>query len=69
MIPAGSRSTASRRPCRVCELPASERDLLEHGLLYGWSARALAARFGSVTRKKVAHHQRNCVASEAKEEV
>jgi hypothetical protein len=67
MIPARSRSTARRRPCRVCELPASELDLVNGGLLSGWSARSLSARFGSVTRKNVAHHQRNCLSEAGKE--
>jgi len=48
-------------------LPASELDLLNGGLLSGWSARSLAARFGSVTRTDIASHQKNCVVSEGKE--
>ena len=61
-------SPTRRRPCRVCELPASELDLLEHGLMYGWSARSLAARFTSLTRRDVAYHARNCVSSEKEDE-
>ncbi len=73
MIPAGSRNPTSptrRRPkkCRACSLPASELDLLEHGLMYGWSPRSLALRFGTLNRTAVAYHQRNCVASEAGKE-
>ncbi len=69
MTSVGSRSPTRRKTCRVCRLPSSELDLVNGGLMYGWSARSLAARFGSATKKNVAHHQRNCVASEAKEEV
>ncbi len=69
MIPARSRSPGGRRrkTCRVCSLPSSELQLLEAGLLLGWSARSLSARFGSVTRKNVAHHQRNCLSEAGKE--
>jgi hypothetical protein len=56
------------RACRVCSLPASELDLLNGGLTFGWSARSLAARFSSITRKDVVGHARNCV-SEKEEEV
>jgi hypothetical protein len=62
-----SRSPTRRRSCRVCELPASELDLLNGGLLADWSARALAARFTSLTRRDVAYHARNCV-SEGEEQ-
>ncbi len=70
MIPARSRSPGGRRrkTCRVCSLPSSELQLLEAGLLLGWSARSLSARFGSVTRKDITSHARSCV-SEAREEV
>jgi len=66
----GSRNPTGRRPktCKVCRLPASEADLVNGGLLSGWSARSLAARFTSLTRKDVVFHARNCV-SEKKEEV
>jgi hypothetical protein len=69
----GSRSPASptrRRPkkCRACSLPAGELELLNGGLLSGWSPRSLAPRFGTLTRKDVAGHMRNCVASEAGKE-
>jgi hypothetical protein len=64
----GSRSPGGRRrPCRACSLPASELDLLNGGLLSGWSPRSLAARFTSISRKDVAYHAKNCV-SEKKEE-
>jgi hypothetical protein len=68
VIPAGSRNPTRptrRRSCRVCELPASELDLLNGGLLAGWSPRSLALRFTSLTRRDVQAHMRNCVASEA----
>ena len=46
------------KPCRVCSLPATELDLLDAGLSFGWSARSLAARFGTVTRKDITAHTR-----------
>ncbi len=66
MIPAGSRSTARRRPrkCRVCQLPASEKDLVNGGALSGWSARSLSLRFNTLTRRDVQAHMRNCISSE-----
>jgi hypothetical protein len=67
MIPTRSRSPTRRKPCRVCSLPSSELQLLEAGLLLGWSARSLSARFGSVTRTDISSHQKNCVVSEGKE--
>jgi hypothetical protein len=56
------------KPCRVCELPTGERDLVNGGLLSGWSPRRLAARFGTLNRRAVAFHAKNCVASSEKEE-
>ncbi len=63
-----SRSPAGRKPCKVCRLPASEADLVNGGLLLGWSPRSIAARFKDINRKAVVYHAKNCV-SEAKEEV
>ncbi len=65
---AGPTSPTSRRPCKVCRLPASERDLVTGGLRSGWSARSIAPRFGTLNRTAVAYHQRNCVPSEAGKE-
>lgn len=66
-------SLASRRPrrrkaCRLCSLPASEADLVEGGVLSGWSSRSVAARFASINRRDIARHMRNCVVSEEKKE-
>lgn len=61
------QARASPRKCRVCELPVSELDLVNGGLLSGWSPRSLAARFGAITRKDVASHARRCV-NERKEQ-
>jgi hypothetical protein len=58
----------TRRKCRVCELPATELDLVEGGILSGWSPRSLAARFKTLTRKDVSAHMCKCVVSEVKEE-
>lgn len=66
--PASPTGPARRRPCKVCRLPASEADLVNGGLLSGWSARSLASRFNTLTRKDVAGHMRNCVVSEAEKE-
>ena len=63
-----SRSPGGRRrPCRVCSLPASELDLLNGGLLSSWSARSLAARFTSISRRNVAYHAKNCLSEAGKE--
>ncbi len=67
MIPTRSRSPTRRKPCRVCSLPSSELQLLEAGLLLGWSARSLASRFGTLNRRAVTYHQRNCVSEAGKE--
>ncbi len=68
MTPARSRSPGGRRrPCRVCQLPASERDLITGGLLSGWSARSLSARFASVTRRDVQGHMQ-CVKNKEEDE-
>jgi hypothetical protein len=48
------------RSCRVCRLPASERDLVEGGMRSGWSPRRLSARFGTVSRKDVVFHAKFC---------
>ncbi len=53
--------------CKVCRLPAGERDLVEGGLLAGWSARSVAERFGTITRKDVVRHAKICD-SEGKEQ-
>ncbi len=42
-------------------MPASELDLVNGGLLSGWSARSLSARFLALSRKDVSYHARNCV--------
>ncbi len=55
------------KPCRVCRLPATELDLLNGGLSFGWSARSLAARFGTVTRRDVQGHMQ-CVKNKAEDE-
>jgi hypothetical protein len=68
VIPAGSRSPTRRKPCRVCSLPSSELQLLEHGLIYGWSARFLAARFKSLSRRDVQGHMKCAVNKEKEEE-
>ena len=65
--PTSPTSPARRRSCRVCRLPASEADLVNGGLLSGWSARSLAKKFGTINRKDVVFHAKNCV-SEKKEE-
>ena len=57
-----------RRPCKVCRLPASEADLVNGGLLLGWSARSLAAKFTSISRRNVAYHAKNCLSEAGKEE-
>jgi hypothetical protein len=63
-----SRVRASpRKACKVCRLPASELDLVDGGILSGWSPRSLAARFSSINRKDVANHMQNCV-NESKED-
>jgi hypothetical protein len=63
-----SRVRASpRKACKVCRLPASELDLVDGGILSGWSPRSLAARFSSINRKDVTNHMQNCV-SETKEQ-
>jgi hypothetical protein len=67
-MPARSRIPTRRKPCKICRLPASELELLEAGLAFSWSPRSLAARFGTVTRKNVVFHARNCIATEEKEE-
>jgi hypothetical protein len=69
-MPRSPTSPTRRRPkkCRACSLPAGELVLLERGLMYGWSARSLAARFSSLSRRAVVFHQRNCVVSEAEKE-
>jgi len=67
-MPRSPTGPTRRRPCRVCSLPASELDLLNGGLLSGWSPRSLALRFGTLNRTAVAYHQRNCVVSEAGKE-
>ena len=54
-----------KRRCRVCSLPASELDLVDGGLLSGWSPRSLAGRFNTLTRKDVSAHMSKCVVSEA----
>ena len=62
------RPRASPKRCRVCALPASEADLVTGGLLSGWSARSLAARFDGINRKDVVGHGRDCVSEEKEEE-
>ena len=61
------RARASPRACRVCALPPNERDLVEGGTLAGWSARSVAERFGTITRKDVAGHVSKCVNREKEE--
>jgi hypothetical protein len=56
------------KPCKVCGLPASEADLLNGGLLAGWSPRSLAARFTSINRKDVVFHAKNCVIEKKEDE-
>ncbi len=63
-----SQGPRSARPCRVCKLPPGERDLVEGGLLSGWSPRSIAARFNRVNRKDISRHMTKCV-NEEKEEV
>ena len=63
-----TRPRASPKRCRVCELPASELDLVNGGVLSGWSPRSIAARFATISRKDVTAHMSKCV-SEEKEEV
>jgi hypothetical protein len=53
----------------VCSLPSSELQLLEAGLLLGWSARSLASRFGTLNRRAVAFHAKNCLSEAGKDEV
>jgi hypothetical protein len=67
--PTSPTSPTRRRPkkCRACSLPAGELVLLEHGLKNGWSARSLAARFGTVTRRDVQGHMQ-CVKNKEKED-
>ncbi len=57
---------APRGRCRVCALIPGERDLLEGGVLSGWSPRSLAARFGTLTRRDVRRHAERCMETEAK---
>jgi hypothetical protein len=60
---------ASPRPgCRVCALPAGERDLVNGALLTGWSPRSIASRFNRVNRKDVRNHLSKCVNEQESEE-
>jgi hypothetical protein len=64
-----SPKQASPRPgCRVCALPAGERDLVNGGLLSGWSPRSVAARFTSVSRKDISRHMMMCVNEQEEKE-
>ena len=57
-----TRTRASpRKVCRVCVLVSNERDLVEGGLLAGWSPRSIAERFTKLTRKDITRHA-GCVA-------
>ncbi len=56
-------SPRASKPCKVCLLlPPSEAELVTGGLLAGWSARRLAERFGSITRRDVERHKQ-CLAN------
>lgn len=55
-----------RRRCRVCECP--EGDVIVRVLAAGVSPRSIAQRFGSVTRKDIIRHARECVAAKTKTE-
>jgi hypothetical protein len=61
-------ASASPRACRVCRLPPSERDLLEGASLSGWSARSVAERFGTITRRDITGHMSTCVNERESEE-
>jgi hypothetical protein len=64
----GGRARASpTKACRVCRLRTGERALLNGGLAAGWSARRLAERFTSLSRRDVKNHATKCV-GEGKEE-
>jgi hypothetical protein len=58
---------ASPKKCRVCRLPTSEAELVEGGILIGWSARSISARFSSITRRDVQRHM-SCIAIRGKEQ-
>ncbi len=63
-----SPSQGPRLVCRVCNLPARERDLIDGGLASGWSPRRLAERFTSLSRKDVKNHATKCVGEGETEE-
>ena len=52
--------------CRVCG--AQERHVIDGVLAAGVSPRAIAQRFGSVTRKDITRHARECVAVKTERE-
>jgi hypothetical protein len=55
------RGPTRRRSCKVCQLPASERDLVTGALRSGGSARSISPRFGTLNRTAVAFHAKNCL--------
>ena len=55
-----ARPAKPKGRCRVCESP--EEHVIVRVLAAGVSPRAIAQRFGSVTRKDIIRHARECVA-------
>ncbi len=52
----------------MCKLAAGERALIVGGMRSGWSARSVAARFTSVSRKDISRHMSGCVNEQESEE-
>ncbi len=52
----------------MCKLPPSEVDLVNGGVASGWSARRLAERFGTLTRRDVRNHLSKCVNEQEEKE-
>jgi hypothetical protein len=63
-----ARARSPTKACKVCHLPSGEKGLVDGGLASGWSARAIAERFTSLSRKDVKNHATKCVGEGETEE-